>query len=262
MNLEEKIINEQADKICKIYKISAEKVKERLSSKLQSSPELRRLISSSDATKDIYRTRMFKNLIKQIRKEIYYDLRTYKQEADDLAASHVSSRERAPYLDSLFKQIDGYLKQAEVVLDVGGGLFPASFPFDRYPSLKTYIWVDKDKQAYHDLKQQNYPKVVLYNYHINENPWEYYLPDNKASFDLVFMLKLIPIMYRQYREQLGHLSEIPFRYALLTGSKEAMVKKQDIQDRENKVITKFVADSDWKMVKKIDLPNEFGYLVE
>jgi len=76
------------------------------------------------------------------------------------------------------------------------------------------------------------------------------------------MLKLIPVIYRQHRELLGHLSETPFKYALVTGSKEAMVKKQDIENRENKVITNFIMDSGKEIVKKIDLPNEFGYLIQ
>lgn len=262
MDLKQQIITEQAKKVCKTYKISEDAVQSLLKNGIDKDPSLTELIQQAERPRDVYRTRTFKDFIKKVKKEIYYDLRTYKQEADNLVDSHISSRERAPYLDDLFKQISGYLEQAEVVLDLGGGVFPASFPFHQFPKLKKYVWVDKDKQAYENLKDQDLKNTLLYNFSVGENPWEYYLPENKESFDFVFMLKLIPVMYRQHREQLGHITKLPFKHALVTGSKEAMVKKQDIENRENKIITKFISDSGWNIVKKIDLPNEFGYIIE
>ncbi len=262
MDLKKQVIKEQTDKICEQYKISKEEVSKILLNKLENNPDLLNLATGSATTKEVYRTKKFKDFIKKTKKEIYYDLRTYKKESDDLINSHISSKERAPYIENLFMQIDGYLKNAETVLDLGGGLFPASFPFEKYPKLKTYVWVDKDKEAYQTLKDQNYKKVFLHNYSIGEKAWNYYLPDDKKGFDFVFMLKLIPVIYRQHRELLEHISEIPFKYALVTGSKEAMVKKQDIESRENKVITGFITNSGKKIVKKIDLPNEFGYLIQ
>ena len=262
MDLKKQVIKEQTDKICEQYKISKEEVSKILLNKLENNPDLLNLATGSATTKEVYRTKKFKDFIKKTKKEIYYDLRTYKKESDNLISSHISSKERAPYIKNLFKQIDGYLKNAETVLDLGGGLFPASFPFEKYPKLKTYVWVDKDKNAYQALKDQNYKKVFLHNYSIGEKDWDYYLPDDKKKFDFVFMLKLIPVIYRQHRELLRHVSETPFKYALVTGSKESMVKKQDIESRENKVITGFITNSGKKIVKKIDLPNEFGYLIQ
>lgn len=260
--LREELITEQAKKIYKVYKISPQEAKRILDHKLNLDHKLSALAAKSDDINKIYRTKLFKDFIKKVKKEIYYDLRTYQQQSSSLIDSHISSRERAPYIKDLFVQIDGYLKQARLVLDLGGGLFPASFPFQDYPDLQTYVWVDKDKQAYEKLKQEDLPKTMLYNFHLDENPWHYYLPDNKKEFDFVFMLKLIPVMHRQHREQLSHIEDLPFKYALITGSKEAMVKKQDIQNRENKVLTNFISRSNWHIIKKIDLPNEFGYLVE
>jgi len=261
MNLQEQIVSEQTNKICKLYKISVEEATQVVRNGLGNNFKLENLISNSKNIKDIYRTREFKDFIKKVKKEIYFDLRTYKKAADNLVDSHISSRERAPYISTLFKQIDGYLKRAETVLDLGGGLFPASFPFEKYPKLKTYVWLDKDKEAYQLLKNQGYKKIILHNCSIGENAWDYYLPNDKNVFDFVFMLKLIPVLYRQQRGLLDHISAIPFKYALVTGSKEAMVKKQNIEARENKVVTKFISDSGKKIVKKIDLHNEFGYLI-
>jgi len=262
MGFKKQIINEQAAKIFGQYKISKDEAAKVLLKNLEGSPSLIKLVENALSKKEVYRTSEFKDFIKKAKKEVYYDLRTYKREADDLISSHISSKERAPYINDLFKQIDSYLKGAETVLDLGGGLFPASFPFDSYPKLNTYAWVDKDKEAYQMLKDQKFKKVILHNYSIGKNAWGYYLPNNKKEFDFVFMLKLIPVIYRQHRELLKNISKTPFKYALVTGSKEAMVKKQDIEVRENKVITKFIENSGKEIVKKIDLPNEFGYLIQ
>ena len=262
MDLKTTLIKEQTETICKTYKISPEETAQLLSNKIDGNQNLLNLISTSENLKQIYRTKLFKQFIKKSKKEIYYSLRTYQKESEDLVDSHISSRERAKHIDELFSQIDTFIKNAEIILDVGGGLFPASFPFENYPNLKHYIWLDKDKKAYQSLKKENYSKVNLHNYNISEKSWEDYLPEDYTQFDFVFMLKLIPVVNRQENELLRNISEIPLKQALITGSKEAMVKKIDIEKREDSVIRGFINDFNYKIVKKVDLPNEFGYIVE
>jgi len=262
MSILDQLLAEQTKNICQQYKATESEVGAALRDALSQNAKLSELITNSTSLKDIYRTRLFKDFLKKTKKEIYYDLRTYKKAAPNLEESHISSRERAPYVDLLFAQIDGYLEQAETILDLGGGLFPVSFPFDRYPKLKNYVWVDRDKEASELLKKAGLPKLTRQNFALGENPWHYYLPDNRTDFDFVFMLKLVPVLYRQQREVLSHISKVPFRHALITGSKEAMVKKVDIEAREKKVIEKFIREAGWEIVKRIDLPNEFGYLVK
>jgi len=264
MDLTQKIILEQTKKICEIYKISPDDVKKRLQNKIDQNNELLDTIKSAKNTKKVYRTRVFKDFIKKTKKEIYYDLRTYQKSSNEkgaLSQEHVSTKERSPYLDSFFEQVDEYVKNAETVLDIGGGLFPAQFPFDNYLKLKHYIWIDKDKRSYQKLKKQNYKNVNLYNHHIGQNKWEQYLPKGKTQFDFVFMLKLVPVIARQEKQLLKTLTEIPFKRALITGSKEAMVKKVDIEKREYTVIRDFIENAGFEIVKKIDTPNEFGYIV-
>jgi len=262
MDLVKTLIQEQTDKICKTYKIEPNEVQELLSQKIKGNGELVDIINSSENLKQVYRTKIFKQFIKKAKKEMYYSLRTYQKESEDLVDSHISSRERSEHIDKLFDQIDGHIKMAEVILDIGGGLFPASFPFEKYPNLKQFIWVDKDKKAYESLKKENYSKLVLHNYNIGENLWEEYLPEGLSEFDFVFMLKLIPVVNRQEKELLEVISKVPFKQALITGSKEAMVKKIDIEKRENAVIRGFIDTFGFNIVKKIDLPNEFGYIIE
>lgn len=262
MDLKKHLIKEQTDKICKTYKIEPDEVASLLSQKIESTQDLVDIIGTSENLKQIYRTKVFKQFIKKAKKEIYYSLRTYQKEAKDLVGSHISSRERAPHINMLFEQIDEHVKSSEVILDLGGGLFPASFPFNNYPNLKHYIWIDKDKKAYESLKKESFNKVELHNYNIGENSWEDYLPENYTEFDFVFMLKLIPVVNRQEKELLDVIAKVPFKQALITGSKEAMVKKIDIEKREDTVIRGFIDNFNFKMVKKVDLPNEFGYIIE
>jgi len=266
--LKQKLIQDQTKKICRVYKISPEKASEKLLKEMDSNLDLIELVNSAKSLKHVYKTRLFKDFIKKVKKEIYYSLRTYQKpenNADNenaLVDTHISTKERSPYIKHLFKQIDEYVKEAETVLDVGGGMFPALFPFEDYPNLKYYIWVDKDKTSYQKLKQQNYQKLTLYNHRIGEYDWSEYLPEGKDKFDFVFMLKVVPVIARQEKELLDELINIPFYKAVVTGSKEAMTKKINIERREDAIIREFLQKAGWGITKKVDIPTEFGYIVD
>lgn len=264
MDLIQNLISEQTKKICKTYKIEPQNVQKRLQQDIQSNQELSDLINKAKNLKQIYKTKVFKDFIKKIKKEIYYDLRTYQKDFDKkgtLTDTHISTKERSPHLKNLFEQIHEHLKNSETILDIGGGLFPASFPFENYPNLKHYIWLDKDVKSYQKLKKQKYINVRLFNDRIGEKDWHEYLPEGQMQFDFVFMLKLIPVVARQENKLLDELGKTPFKLALITGSKEAMVKKIDIEKREDAVIKDFIEKSGWNVLKKVDIPNEFGYIV-
>lgn len=264
MDLKQQLIQEQTNKICKVYKIEPEEVEQKLAEKIENDQELSQLITDSENLKQIYRTKIFKNFIKKTKKEIYYNLRTYQtgsRSGPKPSDSHISTKEREPYIDSFFNQIDGHLQGAETILDIGGGMFPSMFPFKKYPNLKYYIWLDKDTKSYQILKKHNYKKLVLYNLGIGQDNWIEYLPEGTTQFDFVFMLKLVPVLARQEKELLTELTKIPFKQALITGSKEAMTKKINIESREDAVIKNFIQQSGWEIIKKVDIPTEFGYII-
>lgn len=262
----EKLLRDEAQKISNLYKISSDRAFEKLKNSLENNLKLKELVHQESNIKDVQRTSLFKDFVKSVRKEIYYQLRTYQQSGSKEVETHLSTRERQPHLEQFFKQIDPYLKNSHYILDVGGGLFPLTFDFDKHNQVKSYAWLDKDDKSYKKLlkfkKLENLEQLHLYPYKIGEENWHKYLPESVNEFDFVFLLKLIPVIYRQERELLDIILEIPAKRFLITGSKESMVKRVNIESRENKVLQNFIKESNKIIRKKIEIPNEFGYIVE
>lgn len=81
-------------------------------------------------------------------------------------------------------------------------------------------------------------------------------------FDLALMLKLIPVIERQNPALLERLAAIPARRLLVTGSREAMTRREDISRRELASLRRFVLLTGRRVVARFDLPNEFGFFLE
>ncbi|MFC1622049.1 hypothetical protein ACFL13_01555 [Patescibacteria group bacterium] len=236
----QEILKFQASKIAKQYKISEGEVLERLQ------------LAVKDKGIQNERSRKFKKLIKKVKKDIYYDLRTYQRKE-----GHQSVLEREAHLENFFSQISPELSNAKIIVDIGGGMFPAIFPFDKYLNIEKYIWIDKDKKSFEKLQKLNNPKIELYNHKIGEKSWEHY----SNSFDLALMLKLIPVVSRQEKHLLPILAQIPAKKIIITGSKEALAKRASIERRERKVLKKFINLTGRDVIREFEIENEFGYII-
>lgn len=258
----DRILTEQAVRICKTYKISLDEAKKQLAAKLTQNSKLTELIDNSTDLSKIHKNKEFKNILKQVKKDIYYSLRTYQRESEDIQDTHTSTQERKLFITDFINQLDGYLQSATIILDIGGGLFVTSFDLAKYNNIQEYIWLDKDAISYEKLKkykeEKNIPSLKLFNHSIGQHPWEYY---TKAPVELALMLKLIPVVARQEKDLLQVLASVPAKNILLTGSKEALVKKTDIQKREDTVIKQFINLTHKQIQTKLDIPNEFGYVI-
>jgi hypothetical protein len=82
------------------------------------------------------------------------------------------------------------------------------------------------------------------------------------TFDLVLMLKTVPVIERQNPALLERLASVPARRALVTASREAMTKRQDVSRRELASLNRFIRLARRRVVDRFDLPNEFGFLLE
>jgi hypothetical protein len=272
-------IEGEALKIIKKYKISRKEAEVFLRSKLEGSSLLSEAIKGSTELKDIYRLREYKVFIKTVKKDIYYHLRRYLvseaaeentlgYEEKELSQTHISSREREPYLKEFNKQVLAYCGAVKNIIDIGGGVFPVTFPFRKFKNLENYVWVDKDKRAYKHLKELSKnlvlpgQKLILFNESIGDRPWEEFLPKNVKEFDLGLMIKLIGVVWRQERELLDFLIDVPAKKILVTAPKEAMTKKEDIRRREDWVLHRYIEQGGFRITGKINVENEFGYFLE
>ena len=261
-------IKELAESICKKYKVDFENAKKYISEDLEKEHSLMENIKKTTDLNQLKKTKNYKTFVKKIKKKIYYDLRTYqKEKATSLENTHISTSERAPYVSNLLEQIDPYISDARSVIDVGGGIFRITFDFKKYNKINRFVWIDKDEISYNklqDFKAKNHlDRLILFHEKIGEHPWAHYLEANQdeSLFDFALYLKLIPVIYRQDRELLMYLADIPAKTVLITGSKEAMVKKQNIEKRESKILKNFINQSGREIISKIDVQNEFGYII-
>lgn len=286
------LLDAESRHIAKKYKISAGEALEALEEKLAKNPSLLKKAEQFDSVEKLSRTSEYKNFIKVVRKDIYYSLRRYHSEPNwlkrtwielseslkkdqkdeaqkllrEITLSHVSTKERAVHIDEFNKQLVNFGKESQNVLDIGGGLLPMTFPFESFGRLENYVWLDKDKKAEEMLvkfKELFAAKnLSLFSHKIGEKPWEFYLPKGKTDFDLVLMIKLVPVVWRQERHLVQTLAQIPSKKILITGSKESMTKHESIQKREDIILHEFIKLTGKQVTGKLDIPNEFGYYLE
>lgn len=262
--MKDALVQELIEIVCSDYKVSTKEAEEKILDQIDKNSGLKKNINEYSELKKFKRTREYKVFVKQLKKKIYFDLRTYQKENNISQESHVSTLERMSFADIFFNNLDSVLKETKYVLDLGGGMFPVSFPFEKY-QIEQYIWIDKDKLSYEKLtkfkEEKNLQNLILYPDSIGEKPWSNYLTKIE-EFDLVLMLKLIPVITRQDKQLLEILSRSPGKRFLVTGSKQAMVKKTNIYRRERKVINNFILKTGKKVISTFDYENEFGYLLE
>jgi hypothetical protein len=261
----EKILKEEAENISRIYKVSSREARETLEKILVQDPNLKKELSNAKTAKDLTRKRVFKDFVKKARKEIYYQLRTYRKDGPSEVESHRSTDERRPYERQFFGQVEPFFKDARFILDLGGGVFPLTFDFEKYQKIKAYIWIDKDKNSYQKLldykKSRGLSQLFLYPHTFGEEPWENYLPEGAKKFDFTFLLKTLPVIYRQERALFDKLLKLPSDKLLITGNKESMVKRVKIEKREDSVLQSYIRLSKRVVLKKVEIPNEFGYIL-
>ena len=277
------LLKEEARKISLQYKISQEAALNQLEQQFTKDLKLLKRAEGVQNSKEIARFREYKDFVKKSKKEIYYDLRKFHSSEEteqhlleqaknggnvfnELAKTHVSTNERDPYIADFNKQLVMLAENSKTILDVGGGLFPLTFPFKDFKNLTHYAWLDKDKRAFEilELFSQTIKNVILdlHKEPIGGNLWQSYLPPNQKEFDLVLMVKLVSLIYRQERPLVKYLAEVPAKRILITAAKESLTKKKSIYHRENEILKEFIKLSGRRIVNKLEIANEFGYLLE
>lgn len=279
------LLDEDISKILKTYKIPLGEAERIITKNLDVNPELKKLLEDSNG--NVKRTREYKDFIKKVRKEIYYKLRKYSFDKEGFEAqlnilrnskepdgnvfdwfvqNHTSTRERSPYIKEFNTALVGFIKDDGYILDLGGGLYPLTFPFSALNSLQQYIWIDKDKSSWEVLKEFckniDKPKINLYNEPIGIKEWQKYLLENINAFDTALMLKLIPVICRQEKSLLESLVKVPAKRFIVTGSKEAMTRNTDIEKRERFVCENFIKLTGRSVTGQFEIENEFGYVLE
>jgi 16S rRNA (guanine(1405)-N(7))-methyltransferase len=288
--LPKELIDQEIKSICSRYKIGPEPVRKHINETIRHHPRLIQKIQENKNV-NISRLKAYKCFIKDVKKTIYYQLRKYHQSPaneshlkqrlanvpvdhkksdhlrtilTDLLASHVSSKERLPYIEEFYRQLFECINPPQTIVDIGCGLHPLSYPFDNSMALKAYFAIDKDVSAI-DVLNLYAPhirpirlKPVCMD--IKDITWSDFL-DQASQFDLAIMLKLIPVICRHSPSSLTQLYHIPAKRIVITGNIESMTRHENIRRKEEQVLHKFIEMTGRKIINSFQIDNEFGLVI-
>lgn len=276
--------------ICARYRADPAQARAALYGAISRQPGLVAAIEAGHALEDVTRLRAYKDAVKAARKAVYYQLRQYRR-ADEseiaalaarladlvargaahddidvarraLLAAHASTRERdqEAFFQALFSLVDSPAS----ILDLGCGLQPLAFPFEKHTT--RYVAVDRDAPAIHTLEAfapHVLPaRLIPLQRDLASLDWAGLIAFGVERYDLALMLKLVPVVRRQQRDLLPVLAGAPVRRIVITGNVEALARREDIRWREDQALRAFIAMTGRVVVGQIDTPGEFGYVLE
>ncbi|MEE2752854.1 MAG: hypothetical protein VX910_02640 [Candidatus Latescibacterota bacterium] len=282
------LIDREVEAICERYKVTIEQAQEIVATCFGEKPDLVARIGDEHGRQDVTRWKDYRKVVKEVRKRVYYLLRRYHRDRDEelhlrgelaaclaesdrsrisnivsaLSRLHVSTRERSPYLDTFYTLLFAEIKVRERVLDVGCGFHPLTYPFGE--ETKRYIGVEKDFETYETLRvfaQVAEPtELVLMCGSFAEVASDPALTQSEP-FDVAFMFKLVPVISRAKPDSLEALAKIQADVLVVTASKEAMTRNEDVSRREDRILRAFVEMTGRSDISRFDVGNEFGYFV-
>lgn len=241
------------------------------------------------------RTRAYKDAAERIKTTLYYNLRRYRQDDEQLAkatatlrelaaegarqddpralaardaivAAHVSTRERLEDMDQFFAALFEMAPNRATVLDIGCGVQPLLYPFDGDGSATArYTALDRDAAAIEAVAawgQLLSPGRLEARRWSLEEGFAAVTTPGDMKFDLALALKFVPVVARQQRELLPKLAEVPAKLLLITGAREAMVKRRSIARREKRTLADFAEQNEIVVKGQLDTCSEIGLFLE
>jgi hypothetical protein len=287
------VADDLAASFIKDYKCSLQEARDFFYNNIIKNKEVSSLIVGAATEKQLSKNATFKNFVKQHKKELYYRLRQYKgddeskqallkelrlAESDpsemkrisllqDLAAFHVSSQERFAENNLLYDHLANVMDDVHSIVDAGCGVQPLFFPHARFSQVGKYIALDKDKESANLMNVFKntfasqyawlYPRV----WNISEGWRDVCNEYSLETFDLALLFKLVPVVKRTSPALLQQLAGIPAKTIVISGVKESMVKKHDIERKERKAIDNFIKDTGRTKVEEFELANEFFIII-
>ena len=294
------LASELAEVVAKRYRIELATARELIAAEWASDHALLQQAAREADPARLARTRAYKQAADRAKTRIYYHLRRYRQDdpglhdgaarlrelaaagagladpqvvavRDAVVASHVSTRERLAELPAFWAALFGLVPAPASILDIGCGVMPLLYPFartfdDAGRSTACYVALDRDAVA---VELVDAWSGIVGRERLHARRWSLAQgfsgiasPAPDGRFDLALALKLVPVIARQEREQLAVLATAPARRLLVTGAKQAMVKRRAIDRREERALRSFADDHGYSVIGTLDTPSELGLLLE
>jgi len=295
----EKIVKESVEKIVKRYKVSPEQAEEFfLDEAFKNKVFMEKALEFSEK-KNFSKWSEYRKVMKKTKKNIYYNLRQYKHESvqeikekfDELKKAlkkekpektldlhkhllkmHISSKERIEFYPEFYKKIFEVTGKPDSLLDVSTGFNYFSLIFSGLKKLD-FVGTEYKKEfveqmnEYFKLTENSGIKGKGFLLDLKNTDFdtrnELLDLNNGKNFDVVFLLKLIPVIEREKRGLTENLLDlIPAKWIVLSCSKESMTKKEKISFRETGTIKKFIKENSLYLSAQIDFPNEIVFVVK
>lgn len=285
---------ELAVDVTKRYRIDAPRAVELILEEWGHQPKLLATVAKAGSAREVKRTRVYRDAVTSTKKMIYHKLRTYRAESDAfdtavarlagltaespsseiasaaraVAEAHVSTAERLPHEDAFLEVLTVTSGAARTVLDVGAGVLPALVGADWLAEhgIEQCWAADKDAKAiealnaYSALVPEGLIHPVLWGIadgwdvlHGKGMPYE---------CEIAWLLKLVPVVARQEPGLLPILAAAPAKRILISGSRIAMAKRQNIERRERRVVRRFCEEHELREIAEHVTEDEFFILTE
>ena len=277
-----------AQEAARRYRIGAEQARGRIERSWRRHQALRALARRTPSPRALARTRLYRQAASQAKKDIYYRLRRYRPPSDEfskglerlrrapaavecqaaceaLARSHASTAERWPDLDGFLERTRPVWGACATLLDVGCGLMPLLFPFDRVDDrLKRYVACDRDARCIEAVNACGQVTSAVLEGRVWDigDGWEALETQTGIKrYDAAFLLKLVPVVARQQPRLLATLADAPADWLVVTGSRQALARRQDISRRERAVIGSFAKRHGLVVESEFETPSELGLVM-
>ena len=270
------------------YRIGADQARSRIEGAWRSHQALRALARKTPSARALARTRLYRQAASQAKRDIYYHLRRYRQESGEfakalerlrcetadesrqaareaLARSHASTAERWPDLAEFLARTQPVWGDCATLLDLGCGLMPLLFPFDQVGGrFRRYVACDRDARCIDGVNASGpVPRGV-----VQGCVWD--IGDGWAAlesltgikrYDVALLLKLVPVVARQQPRLLPTLAQAPADWLVVTGSRQALARRQDISRRERAVLGAFAKRHELVVEWEFETPSELGLVM-
>ena len=270
------------------YRISADQAKGQIVRTWRGHQALRALARKTPSPRALARTRLYRQAASQAKKDIYYRLRRYRPQPDAfalgldrlrraatdaesqaareaLARSHASTAERWPDLEGFLERTQPVWGDCATLLDVGCGLMPLLFPFNPTPGrIQRYVACDRDAACIEAVNAhaQALAGVLEGRVWDIEEGWEALAAQTGIRrYDVAFLLKLVPVVARQQPGLLATLAAAPADWLVVTGSRQALARRQDISRRERAVVGSFAKRHGLAVEWEFETPSELGLVM-
>jgi 16S rRNA (guanine(1405)-N(7))-methyltransferase len=287
------LADDLAEAVARRYRVSRDDAKEAILCEWSRRPDLLEAVGKATGPDEVKRMRAYRDAAAAVKKDIYYRLRRYRQErtvnsrgiaalarlASDSEASdreatirqivdeHVSTAERLPHLTEFFENLVAMIGVPETIVDVGCGVLPLVVPFDRSMHATCEYWaLDKDPAAMEAVREyarvRADGRVRPIDWSASQGWAAAYEAGLPRSSEVGLLLKVVPVIARQSSSLLTVLAQTPTERLVISASREAMAKRQDIERRETRIVRRFLADYGLSELSSFRTPDEVVFLAQ